>query len=171
MSARDQYYYARELMACGETARAEQAFGGFLGMDGWLPNVLDAHVQRGRCLEALGRDAQARREYLLTAEHGAPPAEALCALGGNLMRSGDLDAAAFWFRAALECEMPIDTGAFVDPDAYGYVPLMQLCVIYDRKGETARAREMNERALALRPGDEAALFNRAYFEKKLGAKR
>ena len=168
MSARDQYYYARELMACGETARAEQAFSEFLGMDGWLPNVLDAHVQRGRCLEMLGRVEEARRAYLAVAEHGAPCAEALCALGASFMTAGNHDAAIFWYRAALLCEMPMDTGAFVNPDAYGYIPLMQLCVLYDRVGETQRACEMNERALEARPGDEAALLNRAYFEKKLG---
>ena len=106
MSPRDQYYYARELMDCGETARAEQAFGVFLKMDGWLPNVLDALVQRGRCLEALGRDAEARWSYLAAMEHGAPCAEALCALGGSFMKAGDLDAAALWYRAALLCEAP-----------------------------------------------------------------
>ena len=45
---------------------------------------------------------------------------------------------------------------------------MQLCVIYDRRGDAALASEMNERALALRPGDGAALANRAYFKKRLG---
>ena len=170
MSARDQYYYARELMACGEMARAEQAFSVFLAMDGWLPNVLDAHVQRGTCLEALGRDAEARRAYLAATEYGAPHAEALCALGASWLKAGNLDAAAFWYRAALLCEMPIDSGAFVNPDAYGYVPLMQLCVIYDRQGDAKRANEMNERALALRPKDGAALSNRAYFERKLSAR-
>lgn len=163
LSPRDVYYYARELRDCGETARAERAFADFLAMDGWRENALDAHVQRGACLEALGRAGEARGEYL-AALGTEPRAEALCALGALCMREGRAKEAEFWYRAALLTEPPLGTGAFVDPDAYGYAPLLQLCVLLDAQGRTDEAREMNERALALRPGDETALRNRAYFE-------
>ena len=48
---------------------------------------------------------------------------------------------------------------------------MQLCVIYDRMGRHHLAAQMNERALALRPGDSAATANRAYFARVLPAKK
>ena len=51
---------------------------------------------------------------------------------------------------------------------YGYVPLMQLCVIYSKMGDDLRASQMNEQALLLRPDDPAALFNRNYFADRLG---
>ena len=167
MSARDQYYYARELMACGEHARAEQAFDAFLRMDGWIENVLDAHVQRGACLSALGRGGEARQAILSALTYGEPRPEALCALGEEWLRAGDLRASAFWYRAAMLCDTPIASGAFVNPDARGYIPLMQLCVIYDRMGDYQQANEMNERALRLHPDDAGALSNRAYFAKRL----
>jgi len=56
---------------------------------------------------------------------------------------------------------------FVYPDAYAYVPLMQLCVILSRLGEEEEACRMNEQALLVRPGDPSALYNRAYFAKQL----
>ena len=84
------------------------------------------------------------------------------------MEEGDLEAAAFWYRAALSCRIP-RSGAFVSPDAYGYIPLMQLCVLYDRMGKTELAARMNERALLLCPEDQAALSNRDYFARALKA--
>ena len=167
LSPRDRYYYARELKSAKEFARAEQAFAAFLETDGWMENRIDACVQRGECLRALGRQQEARQAYLCALSL-APRAEALCALGACLLEAGELEESTFWYRAALLCRMPRQSGAFVSPDAYGYIPLMQLCVIYDRQGQTLLASQMNEQALLLRPGDAAAMQNRAYFTRALG---
>lgn len=170
MSPRDAYYYARELMDCGELSRAEQAFSAFLRMEGWVENRIDAFVQRGHCLKRLGRAQEARRSYL-EALGIAPRAEALCALGQCLLDEGDLHQAAFWYRAAMVCEKPAHTGAFVLTDAYGYIPAMQLCVCYDRMGLHLQASQMNEQALLMRPQDPAALSNRAYFARVLAPRQ
>ena len=166
MSPRDWYYYARELMDCGHTQRAEAAFEAFLGMDGWLPNRIDAHIQRGRCLDRLGRRMEARVQYLAAMAYETPAGETLCALGNSFLESGDTAAAAFWYRSALGGEMPISGGAFVNPDAYGYLPAIQLCVCYDRMGRRELAVKMNELALSYHPDDADALANRAYFAQQ-----
>ena len=167
MTARDRYYYARELQSAGETERAEQAFAEFLAQDGWIENRIDACIQRGECLKALGRRREARASFLAALQEGPPRAEALCALGACLLEEGELESSAFWYRAALMCERRGESGAFISPDACGYIRLMQLCVIYDRMGRTMLASQMNEKALLLRPGDGAALENRAYFARAL----
>ena len=167
LAARDWYYYARELKNAGEYEAAVNAFDAFLAMDGWIENRLDAYIRKGECHLALGDAQKAKAAYLAAMAHGAPRAEALCAMGECLMNAGDLPAAAFWYRAALQCDLPKDHRAFVFPDAYGYVPLMQLCVIYDRMGDPVRASRMNEQALLLHPGDAGALSNRAYFARRL----
>lgn len=167
MTARDWYYYARELGSAGEDARALKAYDAFLAMDGWMVNRQDALLERGKCLERLGRRTEARRSYLAALETGEPRAEVLCALGASLMADGQLRAAALWYRAALLCRMDAQASSFTQPDAYGYVPLMQLCVILWRLGEEVEACRMNEQALLLRPGDPAALYNRAYFAQSL----
>lgn len=166
LAARDWYYYARELKSAGEYEKALEALDTFLTMDGWMENRIDAYIQRGECQRALGRREEAKQSYVASMALGAPRAEALCAMGACLMEEGDLPAAAFWYRAALQCDLPRG-GGFVAPDAYGYVPLMQLCVIYDRMGDPARASRMNEHALLLHPQDPAAVSNRAYFERIL----
>ena len=171
LSARDWYYYARELKSAGETEKAEAAFAAFLGMDGWAVNRVDAHILRGECLMELGHGQEAKRSFFAAMEHGAPRAEALCALGACFLQEEDLHAAAHWYRAALLCELPGVNCAFTFPDAYGYIPLMQLCVILSRLGDDVEASKMNEQALLLRPNDPAALSNRAYFSARLAAKK
>lgn len=166
-SPRDQYYYARELKNADEYERALQAYDRFLAMDGWWINRQDARMEKGECLAALCRFKEARRSYFAALEEGEPRAEMLCALGESFLREGQLRAAAAWYRAALLCRMPEDRRSFVYPDAYGYVPLMQLCLILSRLGDEEEACRMNEQALLLRPGDPAALYNRAYFAQRL----
>ena len=167
MSPRDQYYYARELMDCGETARAEQAFALFLMGDGWIENRIDAYVQRGVCLQKLNRPLEAKQSILSALALTAPRAEALCAMGNLAMSAEDWENAVFWYRAAMIARPPENTGAFVFLDAYRYIPAIQLCVCYDHLGNTRLASQMNEQALLARPGDPAALQNRVYFEGKL----
>jgi len=171
LSARDMYYYARELKSAGEYARAAQAFERFLQMDGWIENRIDACILRGECLLKTGERQAAKRSFFAALEESTPRAQALCALGGCFLEEGNLHAAALWYRAALLCEPPEDPCAFDAPDSRGYVPLMQLCVIYSRMGDDVQASRMNEQALLLRPGDGAALQNRAYFSARLGAKK
>lgn len=167
LTARDQYYYARELKSAGEYECAASAYDDFLRQDGWAVNRLDAFRERGECLDHLGEYIQARQSYFSALETGEPRAETLCALGESFFREGRLRTAAFWYRAALLSRMPEDGCSFVYPDTYGYVPLMQLCVILSRLGQEEEACRMNEQALLLRPGDPAALYNRAYFAQRL----
>jgi len=166
-SARDWYYYARELKNAGDIQRAIDAFDRFLNMDGWIENRIDACILRGECFCAQGKRRQAKASFLEAMLEGAPKAEALCALGACFLEEGGLEAAAHWYGAALLCRPRKNSGGFVSPAAYGYVPLMQLCVIYSRMGQDRLASQMNEQALLLRPKDPAALLNRAYFEEKL----
>ena len=167
LEPRDQYYYARELKSAGEYEQAEKAFAAFLSMDGWTVNRQDALLERGQCLAELGRLDEAKRSYFAALEDGEPRAETLCALGACFHKEGKLRAAVMWYRAALLCRMPQDKRIFTFPDAYGYVPLMQLCMILSRLGEEEEACRMNEQALLLRPGDPSALYNRAYFARRL----
>lgn len=165
---RDRYYYARELLSCGHTERALEAFEAYLALgQGMKENIADAHLLRGRCLFRLGRLEEARCAYLFALGMGLPGAQPLCALGEICMQAERYEEAVFWYRAALLCGVPSAGLAFVQPQWSGYVPLMQLCVCYDRLGQKGLASQMNERALLARPNDRAALENRAYFQRML----
>ena len=164
-STRDRYYYARELADAGRWREAADAFEAFLACGADPSQLQDAGIRRGRCLLALGDIQGAKRQLLLSLALRADRAEAFCALGETCMRNGEDADAVFYFRAALLCAQPQPGTAFSEPAAYDYIPLMQLCVLYDRMGEYCEASRMNERALLLRPDDPNALRNRAYFEE------
>jgi len=167
MTPRDLYYYARELKNAGEYVKAEKIFTQFLMQDGWKENRLDAFVQRSECLNILGRRKKAKKSCLQAFLEAPPRAEALCQLGALFMQEERWEEASFWYRSALLSKMPRESGAFVCADAYGYTPLIQLCVCCDRLGLHEEASRMNEQALLMRPQDPAALQNRAYFSRIL----
>ena len=54
-------------------------------------------------------------------------------------------------------------GGFVNEDAFGYIPYLQLCVCYDRLGEREAAAHYNRLAGEIRPESPQVLQNRAYF--------
>lgn len=165
LAKRDRYYYARELADAGRHREAEAAFARFLDMDAGDDERQDACIRRGRCLLALGDYDGAKAQLFGALAVRAGRAEAFCALGEVCMAQGKDDDAMFYYRAALLCGEPPMGCAFTEPAAYDYIPLMQLCVLCDRRGDYCEASRMNERALLLRPDDANALRNRAYFEE------
>ena len=56
------------------------------------------------------------------------------------------------------------SGGFMLPDCHDYVPLLQLCVCYDKLGDPQKAKEYNERAGACKPYSQAYLYNKRYFD-------
>lgn len=54
------------------------------------------------------------------------------------------------FELALTIKRNDASGAFILPDCYDYIPFMQLCVCYDKLGNTAAAEECNRRARAIK---------------------
>ena len=80
------------------------------------------------------------------------------------MAAGNLSAARFWYETALGLKEDARKGAFVQKEYSGYIPLMQLCVIYDRLGLRDKAEAVNEQAALLKPGDPSVEHNRRYFQ-------
>lgn len=71
--------------------------------------------------------------------------------GGNLLRYWEAffdreiwERAVYWYTRALECERHDDRGGFVLPDAYGFLPCIQLCVCYSKLGRQEDAQFYNE---------------------------
>ena len=98
------------------------------------------------CLLALDRPEEAQTMRMRTFAMDLPRAETCCEIGAGFMAMQNYRAAAYWYERALACRKDERSGAFVQSACYDYVPLLQLCVCYDRLGERA-----------LEPGGVAAL--------------
>lgn len=167
LSPREQFYYARELMAHARYADAATVFGQFLDSgQGWVENELEACRNLAECRKLLGQNEAAFSALTRALRFAPPRAELCCDLGQFFFDRADWKTAAYWYGQALMAEPSDTAGGFTIPDCAGYIPLLQLCVCYYHLGDFARAAEYNARAGEIRPESPAYLFNKAFFAEK-----
>lgn len=164
LDPRQQFYYGRELYYHRRYEEALRVLEGFLERgQGWLENNIEACRQCAYCWYALGREDRALRALFLSFTYDTPRAELCCDIGRHFFDRELWDRAAYWYKRALECKRADAGGGFVEPEAYGYLPCIQLCVCYSRLGRHAEAEAFNERAAGFWPDSPAVAYNRAYF--------
>ena len=165
LSPREQFYYGRELYFHNRLKEAGQVFSHFLeDPRGWAENKIDACLLLSRCRAQEGQRVAAMEALTRSFLHAPPRAEACCALGGYMLDAGRLREAIFWYEQALAAVPEKNSGAFIQEDCYGFIPLIQLCVCWDRLGDREKAYEYHKRARALKPHDLSVKANEAYFK-------
>lgn len=166
-SPRDRFYYARELYYHEHYGEAAREFVEFLKSgQGWKENCIEACRWLSRCLEKQELYDLALDALLYSFRYDAPRAVICCEIGRLWMQRKQWEHACAWYEQALQCTGTPDPGAFVDVDAEGFLPCIQLCVCYDRQSQPSKARAYHERAAAYRPNHPAVLHNQAYFETR-----
>lgn len=164
LDARERFYYAQELYYHQRYRESISVLAAFLDADdGWIENKLEACRTISFCYRALGDKKSALQALLRSLEFDIPRAELCCPIGAAFLEDGKYGQAAFWYQQALACERNDRSGAFVQPDCYGYLPYIQLCVCYYHLGDLPRAAAYNELAGKLRPEDPSYLYNKALF--------
>lgn len=167
LTPREQFYYARELTYHGRDEEAADVFEEFLASGlGWVENEVEACRDLARCYERLGKPEQAFSSLLKSLRFGPPRAEICCELGRFFLERAQYPAAVFWYESALTRPRKDDSGGFVLPDCYGFLPCLQLCVCWYRLGEEAKAEEYNERAGKIKPQNPSYLYNRQFFDSR-----
>jgi glycosyltransferase involved in cell wall biosynthesis len=163
-SPRLTYYYARELMFNGRTEDAAAAFEKFLSMSGgWAENKISAHLDLANCYQKTGQPTRALTAAFGSFEHGEPRAEICCKIGELFFNAGRWKLSAYWYRAASKCKLSKNNLGFIQRDYYGFIPAIQLAVVYDRLGRKKTAQKYNERAGKYKPAHPAYLHNKEYF--------
>lgn len=166
LEPRAQYYYARELYYHAAYRQAAGVLEAFLAEGrGWVENNISACQDLSLCYSQLGREDKALQALLQSFVYDAPRAEACCELGRLFYQKRMFETAAFWYKTALTRPMDLTRG-FVQPDCYGYIPYIQLCLCCDAMGQWETAAEYNEKAAAYKPDDASVAYNRAYFAQK-----
>lgn len=165
LDPRQQFYYGRELYYHQRYEDAIQVFGRFLSEgQGWVENNIDACRHLALCQYALGRPEEALNALFRSFHYDLPRAELCCDIARHFFDRALWERAAYWYLRALDCQRRDDRGGFVLPDAYGYLPCLQLCVCYSKLGRDQEAAAFNERAAAFKPDSPAVIQNRAYFQ-------
>ncbi|MCI9530737.1 MAG: glycosyltransferase [Lachnospiraceae bacterium] len=165
LDPRQQYYYGRELYYHKQYEEAVSVLEQFLhSPDGWVENKIEACSICANCYYGLGQEQSALNALLRSLAFGMPRAELCCEIGKYYLGHGDCNTAAYWYETALNRPKNEYAGGFMLPDCYDYIPLLQLCVCYDKMGNQKKAKEYNERAGACKPYSKAYLYNKQYFD-------
>lgn len=168
LDEREKFYYGRELLFHGMFRESTAILEDFLCGNGWVENKTEACLNLYRAYIALGNREKAELSLLRSFLFAPPKSEACCILGDIFLQKNDLTAAKYWYQQALNAADDGKSGGFVNTDYSGFIPLMQLCVVYDRLGDLVQANECNERAGRIKPRSENYLYNKEYFKNKLG---
>lgn len=167
LEGRAKFYYGRELFYNGMLLESAAVLEDFLAGDGWVENKIEACNNLHSVYTALGDGERAMRSIFRSFLYAPPRSNACCHIGDYFFKKNDLKSAIYWYERALESDNGERSGAFVNVDCKGFIPFMQLCVLYDKLGDHKKAYEYNERAGRLKPNAQSYLFNKKYFQKIL----
>ncbi len=165
LEPRQQYYYGRELYYHKQYEEAISVLEQFLlAPEGWVENKIEACSICANCYFGLGQEQSGLATLLRSMSFDLPRAELCCEIGKYFLEQGNYHNAVYWYETALNRPKNEYSGGFVLSDCYDYIPLLQLCVCYDKMGNKQKAEEYNERAGACKPYSKAYLYNKQYFE-------
>ena len=167
LGPREQYYYGRELYDHGLYGDAAQAFSTYLERsDGWAVDQVGACRLLAGCYEKAGQTVERLGVLLQALRYAVPDAGLCCDLGRCFLDAQQYRQAIWWYEQALRAVPDPHSGTFLQQDEYGYIPALQLCVCYDRLGQTEKAQQYNEQAAQYHPQSSAVAYNRQYFQQQ-----
>ena len=164
LNSRDKFYFGRELYYHKKYDRAIKILSDFLeDSNGWLENKIEACKILSYCCSETENNDKALMALFHSFIYDSPRAETCCIIGNIFMRKEQYANAIYWFETALTISPNQNNGSFIDLDAYGYLPCIQLCVCYDKLKNHTKAEEYNDKAGKFRPNSPAYLQNLKYF--------
>jgi glycosyltransferase involved in cell wall biosynthesis len=164
LSPRHKFYYARELMYLKRFSEAIEWFEKFLAEGkGWSEDNAQACLDIYECYCGLNDKIKGVKGMLQSFYYDIPHAEVCCKLGSFFQGNGDYKTAVHWFKAATELDINERKG-FTDPDCYGFIPFIELCVCYDRLGDREKAFYYHKKAKKIKPKSSSVIFNEEYFK-------
>ena len=167
LDERSKFYYGRELMFNKMYVECIAVLEDFLKGDGWVENKIEACHNLYSVYTAVGESERAVFSLLRSFVYAPPRSKACCILGSIFSGKNDVKSAIYWYERALNSVENPQNGGFIDLDFCGYIPYMELCVLYDKIGDFKKANEYNEAAGKIKPLCPNYLSNKKYFEQKL----
>lgn len=166
LSPREQFYYARELMAAQHYAQAAEQFISIIyNNNTWKENRIEACRNLSSCYLHLGHNEEALEALLKSFCFDVPRAETLCDLGDLFRTQGAFTEAIYWYERALQCEEHPEYGGFINTECYGYYPCIQLCVCYFNTGQTDTAFKYHKMCKKWHTDTPEYKYNEIFFNK------
>ena len=167
LSARGTYYYARELKDHKRYEDAILMFTKFLDSgSGWVEDNIVACSELADCYQLTGNPQKALQSMFRGFWYDTPRGEMCCQIGTYFKEERKYRQAVFWFELVFRLEKPTISWGFHQEDYWGYIPALECCVCYDKLGEYEKAEFYNNLAESYKPGSDAVLQNKRYFENK-----
>ena len=166
LSARNLYYYAKELYYNNKLSHAIKYYKKFLQTgDGWVEDNIYACYELAQCYKRMEDRENELQALLDSFKYDLPRAEICCELGYFYKDKKELDKAIFWFETATKLNKKDESWSFTMHDYWGYIPSIELCVCYYELGNVQKAIEYNDLAARYKPEDPGVLHNKEFFEK------
>lgn len=166
-SPRMQFYYANELYYNDKLEKAITAYDDFLSQsDGFVENKIQACLNRGKCYHQLGNQLRALESLFASFAYGAPHSEVLCELSLYLIENARYCEALYWLKLAVQTP-DLNSGGFVLPDCYDFIPYYNASICYHKLGDNHSAVRYANKACKIKPTSSDARRNLNFFKSLL----
>lgn len=166
-SPRMQFYYANELYYNDKLEKAIEAYDDFLlRREGFVENKIQACLNRGKCYYTLGQTTRALESLFASFAYGAPHSEVLCELSLYLIENARYCEALYWLKLAVQTP-DVNSGGFVLPDCYDFIPYYNAAICYHKLGDNRSAVRYASKACKIKPTSSDARRNFNFFKSLL----
>lgn len=162
-SAREQYYYSRELFYNSKYIKAIESFKKFLRMpNNYSADVVGAYIMISDCQMAIQEFDQAITTLYDCIKYFPPNAEICCKIAYAYLSKNDEKPAIFWFKCAMQTEK--QTEGFVQEDFCELIPCIELSrLLYT--SDYPSAKKFHERAKEISPNNSIIQYNSKFFQE------
>lgn len=167
LTARETFYYARELFFAERIDESLVQFKKFLKMKGFVQNIIDAHLMICRIHLMKNNYTSAKNVLIDSIKLSPPNSQICCVLGYIAEHDNDLKSAIFWYKTATLNPPDLSSGAFVERDYYDFIPFVSLSVLYYKLGNHEMFCHYHTLAKNLKPDDQIILHNDQFITKKV----
>lgn len=161
INSRNIYYLGKEYQDFGKLDKAIVCLTEFVRLsNGFWEDIYYAWYKLALCYLQLNNESEFFRCIFESIKIEPRRAEPYYQLGDYYIGKQKWNQAIHWFKMCLSVEKPADLLASYQPEYYGWLPHLQLCVCYNNIGDVRKAFEHNEEVLKVRPKDSRAINNR-----------
>lgn len=166
-TARDYYYYARELFRHKKYNKSLVNLKKFLKCkDKYIEDEIDAYYLSS-LIYAYQNDIKKAKEMLFyTFNLALPRPNILCELGNIYFNENNIESAIYYYKLALNTTKQ-KLNCFIHNDYLGFIPAIQLCICYDILKDYRKSYEYNELANTYKANNEFYQNNKNYLLSKL----